>query len=115
MVTLDGEIEGAPFHFEGRAAEVRQAALALVPILVGRTNVDDVTINGQRYHNGPGFWSAAQVAQMIAQRALAMSQGAPEARPAQDPHRGRRRAGRRARGAQVAPRPWSAMGTLGWR
>jgi len=106
MVALDGDIEGAPFHFEGQVAEVHQAIQALIPTLVGTTNVDDVTINGQRYHNGPGFWSPAQVAEMVAQRALALSQAV---QPSRSP-RGHERQGYRRgyRGARTAPQPWSA-------
>jgi len=110
MVSIEGDIEGAPFHLEGSVAEVHQAALALIPILVGTTNVDDVTINGQRYHNGPGFWSATQVAVMVAQRAMGLSQGAPQTRPPRGDMRrerdGRARRGRGAQTARQASSPW---------
>lgn len=66
-ITVQGTIESTPFYFEGAPMEVLSAIRTLVPGLVGRDQIDDVTVNGQRYHNGPSYWRPEEVAALIEQ------------------------------------------------
>lgn len=64
---VSGDVEGLPFSVSGDPATVQRVINTYLPIAVAHdTTIDDVTINGQRYHNGPGYWNGAQVAGMVA-------------------------------------------------
>ncbi|HJL01187.1 MAG TPA: hypothetical protein RMH85_16170 [Polyangiaceae bacterium LLY-WYZ-15_(1-7)] len=63
---VTGDVEGLPFSLQGPRPEIERALQTYLPrALRGMTTIDDVTIDGRRYHNGPGFWNAQQVLQMI--------------------------------------------------
>jgi hypothetical protein len=55
--------------FELHADDVdaaRSVIRTYVPILAASGFIDDVNIGGRPYHNGPGFWSAPAVTEMLA-------------------------------------------------
>ncbi len=67
QVQVSGMIEQMPFHVAGDSATVRRILTTYVPMAVAHeTTIDDYTVNGQAFHNGPAYWSGQEVAQMIA-------------------------------------------------
>lgn len=66
-VTLEGRVEGAvPFHLSGAPHEVRATVRTFLPIAVGNLRVDDVSIGQRRFHQSYGYWSGAQLAELVA-------------------------------------------------
>jgi hypothetical protein len=65
-VRATGSIEGVPFAVHGTRDAIDRVLRTHVPRLVRTLRVDDVTINGQTYRNGPSFWNAEQIVAIIA-------------------------------------------------
>ncbi len=90
--SVTGQIEReVPFSITGSADEVRRRLSRYLPVLMP-VNVDDVWVNGQHFRNGPGFWSADEIAYLVS------SQATSSARPTG------RRAGQRVTGRRSGRR-----------
>jgi hypothetical protein len=63
--TVTGSIEGLPFSITGSREVVERALRTHLPRVVRGMQVDDVTINGRAYRNGPSYWSAEQITALI--------------------------------------------------
>lgn len=66
-VTIEGLVERAvAFHLTGAAHDIRATLRTYLPIAVANLRVDDVTIGGRRFHQNQGYWSGAQLAELVA-------------------------------------------------
>ncbi len=64
---VSGSVEGLPFNVAGDMHTVQRILTTFLPIAVAHDNtIDDIVINGQAFHNGPGYWTGADVAAMAA-------------------------------------------------
>lgn len=72
-VQIRGDAEGTPFAVGAGQQRVLQVYL---PRALTSLHVDDLTINGQAYHNQASFWNANEVLNMI----LSQARGVPQNR-----------------------------------
>lgn len=64
---VSGVIEDmVPFAIYARPDEARDLLDVYIPRVADSGWIDDVTVNGQASHNGPGYWSADEVIAIIA-------------------------------------------------
>lgn len=64
--TVSGSIEGLPFSITGSREMVERTLRAHLGRVIRGMYVDDITINGRAYHNGPSYWNAEQLTALIA-------------------------------------------------
>jgi len=63
---VQGTIENLPFYVAGDPMTVRRIVQTYVPMACAHdTTIDDLVVNGQAFHNGPGYWNGPAVASMI--------------------------------------------------
>ncbi|MEM9067694.1 MAG: hypothetical protein AAGE52_04285 [Myxococcota bacterium] len=64
--TVVGNVEGTPFCLAETPARARQILTRYLPRALANTGyIDDFELQGQRYRNQRGYWSAQDVAHMI--------------------------------------------------
>jgi len=69
MVVATGDVEGSPFSFQAPNPQQLQVQCVSFVSALGNRYIDDVTVNGQPYHNGPGYWDANAVCGIIVSQA----------------------------------------------
>ena len=65
FATVSGDVEGVPFAVGGQPGEAARVLRSYLPRATQGLQIDDYNIGGRAYHNGPGYWTGAQVAEMI--------------------------------------------------
>lgn len=69
--TLSGTVEDVPFEVSGSPDEVRDAIRRYLPTAIDDASVDDLTVDGRQYRNGPSWWDSAEVVQMVLSHVVA--------------------------------------------